>query len=149
MEISCSLCLFLLVVAFAPLHPKLAFANSGYAQFTLSKVRAEAMDSRVYRTCLDQSGGVTSNISDCLDVEYARLDRRLNQSYRVTLRRLTQPKVMALRSDERLWVATRDETCLETLKDAQDRGGTLYSIQMRTCQLEELKRRITWVETRR
>jgi uncharacterized protein YecT (DUF1311 family) len=149
MEMSRSLCLFLLVIAFAPLHPKLAFASSGYAQFTLSKARAEAMDSRVYRTCLDQSGGVTASINGCLDGEYARLDRRLNLSYRATLRRLSQPKMMALRSDERLWVATRDEACLDTLKDEREGGGTIYSNLLRACRLEELKRRIVWVETRR
>jgi uncharacterized protein YecT (DUF1311 family) len=93
--------------------------------------------------------GNTANINECTDTEYSRLDGRLNASYQNALRRLSRQKAAALRSDERGWLATRDEKCLADLKEEREGGGTIYSILIRDCRLEELKRRILWIERQR
>jgi uncharacterized protein YecT (DUF1311 family) len=140
--------LFILVAAFMPLHPKLAHAGSSYASFQPSKAQLSALNGRTYVVCMDNSAGNTANINECTDNEYTRLDGRLNASYQSALRRLSRQKAAALRSDERGWLATRDDKCLADLKEEREGGGTIYSILIRDCRLEELKRRVLWIERR-
>lgn len=142
-------CLFILVTAFLPLHPKLAMASSGYGAFAPTAAQLGRLDSATYKLCMDNSNGNTANINECSDTEYARLDRRLNRSYQAALRRLSPRQARALRSDERGWVATRSDQCVADLKEEREGGGTIYSILIRDCTLQELKRRILWIESRR
>jgi uncharacterized protein YecT (DUF1311 family) len=141
--------LFLLAAAFLPLYPKYVAAGSGYANFAPTAAQLGRLTSTTYKTCMDNSAGNTASINACTDGEYERLDGRLNRSYQATLRRLSRTKSMALRSDERGWVATRSDKCLADLKDEREDGGTIYSILIRDCTLQELKRRILWIESRR
>jgi uncharacterized protein YecT (DUF1311 family) len=138
--------LALMVAAFLPLHPKLALAQGSYAQFKLSDAQSNALGSAAYTGCMNRADGVTAAMNDCIGGEYDRLDRRLNASYQATLRRLPRARQMALRSQERGWLATREETCLAQLEVPPENMGTLDQIQLRLCNLEELKRRIVWIE---
>jgi uncharacterized protein YecT (DUF1311 family) len=149
MQISKSFCLLMLVAAFLPLYPKLARAESGYLTFKPTQRQFSAMLSPTFKACADNSGGVTAAINECTWSEYARLDRRLNTSYQTKIARLSRTKVQRLRSEQRGWLATRDETCLNDLKEERENGGTIYSILLSSCQLEELQRRILWIESRR
>jgi uncharacterized protein YecT (DUF1311 family) len=141
--------LFMLVAAFAPLYPKMTAASSGYTNFTPDAALMARLTSVTYKACIDGANGNTASINACTDAEYERLDVRLNRSYRATLRRLSPTKSSALRSDERGWVATRSDKCLADLKEEREDGGTIYSILIRDCTLQELKRRILWIESRR
>lgn len=149
--------LLILVAAFLPLHPKFAMAqivgvsgtNSRYANFAPSVAQKSRLESAGYKTCLANGQGNTGNINACLDGEYGRLDGRLNRSYQAALRRLSRPKAMALRSDERGWIASRNDKCLADLKEEREGGGTIYSILIRECTLTELQRRILWIEAQR
>jgi uncharacterized protein YecT (DUF1311 family) len=147
MNISRSLCMFLLVAAFAPFLPRTANAlSAGYATFAPTASQLATLGGASYARCLEQSGSNTGGMLNCIDSEYSRLDARLNRSYRAKIRALPLRRMMALRSDERLWLATRDEACLAELKDEREAGGSIYTVDLRTCRLEELKRRIVWVE---
>jgi uncharacterized protein YecT (DUF1311 family) len=139
-------CLLMLVAAFLPLHPKLAYAQTSYARFKLNDAQSLAMDSAQYTGCLNRADGVTASMNDCIGAEYDRLDRRLNASYQATLRRLSRTRQMALRSEERGWLATREETCIAQLEVPLENMGTLDQLQFRFCTLGELKRRIIWIE---
>jgi uncharacterized protein YecT (DUF1311 family) len=139
-------CLLMLVAAFLPLHPNFAFAQGRYATFALSSAQDRALTSAAYTGCLNRAGGVTANINDCIGTESSRLDRRLNASYQAALRRLPPARQRALRSEERGWLATRDEVCLAKLETPGEIQGTLDQIQLNSCSLEELKRRIVWIE---
>ena len=149
MQSSRSLALFLLGAAFMPLHPAFVQAGTSYATFVPTRPQISGLGGRTFTRCMDQSGGNTGGMLTCIYAEHGRLDLRLNASYRTTLGRLSQPKMMTLRSEERLWVATRDEACLVDLKDEREAGGTIYTVDFAMCRLEELKRRIVWVETQR
>lgn len=139
-------CLLMLVAAFLPMHPQLVHAQSNYARFALTPAQGQALESARYTGCLNRSGGITANMNDCIGAEFDRLDRRLNASYQATLRRLPRARAMALRSEERGWLATRDENCLAQLETPGEVQGSLDQIQVRTCALDELKRRIVWIE---
>ncbi len=143
------LLVFVVVVGLGALQSKAVNAADAYQGFVATSTQIAGLGGGAYNRCLEQSGGNTGAILNCIDIEYGRLDLRLNASYRVSLRRLSQTKSMTLRSSERLWVATRDEACLEQLKYEREAGGTIYSVDLRACRLEELKRRIIWIETRR
>jgi uncharacterized protein YecT (DUF1311 family) len=137
----------LLVAAFMPLHPKLALAETGYANFNPTQAQLSTVSDLTYRRCIEASGGVTASINDCSNGEAARLDRRLNVSYRATLARLTRPKAMALRSGQRGWLASRYDKCEKDLE--QERGGSMHLMDLLSCQVGEVRRRIIWIETRR
>jgi uncharacterized protein YecT (DUF1311 family) len=143
-----SLCLFLLVAAFLPLHPQFSHADNGYASFKPTQQQLSAMLSRDFKTCVEVSGGITAAMNDCTYTEFMRVDRRLNTSYQAKIRRLTRADVQRLRSDQRGWLATRNEACLTDLKDERENGGTMYSILLSSCQLQELQRRVLWIERR-
>jgi uncharacterized protein YecT (DUF1311 family) len=141
-------CILMLAAAFMPLHPRFAHAESGYASFRPSQGQLNAMLSPTYKGCLDAASGVTAAINECTIAEFVRVDRRLNASYQAKIRRLSQPGVQRLRSDQRGWLATRDEACLTDLKDEREGGGTIYSILLGSCRLQELQRRVLWIEGR-
>jgi uncharacterized protein YecT (DUF1311 family) len=148
MQSSRSLCLFLLVAAFLPLHPQFARADGGYANFQPTRQHMQAMLSRDFEACVANSRGITASINECTWAEFVRIDRRLNTSYQSKISRLSRANVQRLRSDQRGWLATRDETCLADLKDEREGGGTIYSILLSSCQLQELQRRVLWIERR-
>lgn len=143
-----SLCLFLLVAAFLPLHPQFAHADSRYPTFKPTQQQLSAMLSSAFSSCVEESRGVTASLNDCTYIEFTRVDRRLNASYQAKIRRLTRANVQRLRSDQRGWLATRDEACLDELKDERESGGTRYSMLLASCQLQELQRRVLWIERR-
>jgi uncharacterized protein YecT (DUF1311 family) len=139
-------CLLMLVAAFLPLHPDSAQAQGSYARFTLSGAQDRETTSANYTGCMNRSGGITASMNDCIGAEYGRLDRRLNVSYQATLRRLPRARQLALRSEQRGWLATREESCLADLEGGGENMGTLDQIQLNMCNLSELKRRIIWIE---
>jgi uncharacterized protein YecT (DUF1311 family) len=138
------LALAFLVAGLASVGP--ARAQRAYDAFTLPEALNESMSSATYKSCLEQTGGVTAYIMDCISGEYERLDGRLNRSYQATIRRLSRTRMMDLRSSQRAWLATRDEKCLGEVEGDLAAMGSLDRITLRFCALNELKRRIIWIE---
>lgn len=64
-----------------------------------------------YQRCLDDSGGVTPTMQDCIDTEYAYQDRRLNQVYRRLIANLPEAEAARLRERQRAWIGQRDRDC--------------------------------------
>jgi uncharacterized protein YecT (DUF1311 family) len=118
-----------------------------YADFVLTEPTAERAQSKTYTDCLDESGGVTVSMRECIGAEFQRIDKRLNASYKTTMQRLSNQSRMRLRSEERAWLKTRLDTCERDLADAE--GGTLWLIEMDACALTEHIRRTVWVENYR
>jgi uncharacterized protein YecT (DUF1311 family) len=147
MSHSRALCLLLLVAAFMPLHPKLALAETGYANFNPTQAQLSTVSDLAYLRCIEASGGVTASLNECSYGEADRLDRRLNVSYRSTLARLSRPKAMELRSGQRGWLASRYDKCEKDLES--ELGGSMHLMNLLSCQVEEVRRRIIWIETRR
>jgi uncharacterized protein YecT (DUF1311 family) len=119
-------------------------AQKGYAHFTLAIAAADRMQSHTYTACLEESGGVTASIRECIGAEFERIDRRLNASYKKTMQRLSVQSRATLRREERTWLKTRLAACERDL--AEDEGGTIWLIEMDDCALQEHIRRTAWIE---
>ncbi|MDZ7888695.1 MAG: lysozyme inhibitor LprI family protein [Pseudomonas sp.] len=94
--------------------------------------------STTYTTCMDQSGGVTANILNCIADEIEQQDARLNQHYKSAMRALSQEQQPQLRDVQRLWISFRDADCalLGNLT-----GGSIDAINRSSCYLDMTKKR--------
>lgn len=66
--------------------------------------------SKAYAACMDQSGGVTSAMEDCISEEFELQDRRLNRSYKALMASIPERRP-ELRDAQRRWIAFRDANC--------------------------------------
>jgi uncharacterized protein YecT (DUF1311 family) len=123
----------------------LAAAIPNYAAFRFSDKTIDAFQSGAFKRCMDRSGGVTSNMRDCSEVEGKRIDALLNQEYRGAMARLMPAKRIVLRNQQRQWLKTRDQECLRKAKP--DEGGTIWLLIMDDCGLSEDIRRTLWLRT--
>jgi uncharacterized protein YecT (DUF1311 family) len=135
--------IFALVLCPTALMAKPA-ARTDYSRFVLTEAMSQQMRSDAYVTCMAESGGVTSSMRECIGTEYQRVDVRLNASYKRTLARLSNPSQAKLRSEQRAWLKTRLDKCERDLEE--DKGGTIWLIEMDNCALQELIRRTIWIE---
>ena len=77
----------------------------------LPEARAEAAYSTAYTRCMDESGGATFRMIDCMTAETDRQDTLLNANYRAAMSALSPARKVALRDAQRLWIAYRDANC--------------------------------------
>ena len=94
--------------------------------------------STTYSACMDESGGVTMNMLDCMGSETEQQDARLNQNYRAAMQALTPAQQTQLRDAQRLWIKFRDADCalLGSLT-----GGSIDRINSASCFLDMTKQR--------
>jgi len=78
--------------------------------------------SKAYAACMDQSGGVTSAMEDCISEEFELQDRRLNRSYKALMASIPERRP-ELRDAQRKWIAFRDANC-GFYYDAEDGSAT-------------------------
>jgi uncharacterized protein YecT (DUF1311 family) len=95
--------------------------------------------SPTYETCMKAAAGVTVEMHDCIDAEYARQDARLNQTYQAVLARLSDDQTASLREGERAWLRKTRRLCDHAGDD--NAGGTLQAIEIADCQLTETAKR--------
>ena len=121
-----------------------ASATGSYERFRVGDAEWERLTSREFDRCMDASGGVTLNMRECSSVEYGRLDRRLNAVYRTAMARLPDRAARhRLRALERRWLVARQEQCDRVFTRF---GGTIEFLDYDACALDELVRRIAWLE---
>jgi len=99
---------------------------------------AEDGYSETYTACMDESGGVTINMLDCMGSETEQQDARLNQNYKAAMQALTPSQQTQLRDAQRLWIKFRDADCalLGSLT-----GGSIDRINSASCFLDMSKQR--------
>ncbi|RDV07385.1 DUF1311 domain-containing protein [Sphingorhabdus pulchriflava] len=100
--------------------------------------------SRSYDACIAQAEGSDPAMSECLLDELDIQDAKLNQTYKLVMRRLTQPKKIELRNLQRAWIVKRDRQCERAA--APEQGGTLYLILYRSCLVDETLERTRFLE---
>ena len=61
-----------------------------------------------YSECMDESGGVTVEMMNCIAAEIDVQDARLNQAYVMVMRLLPKPRKDTLRALQRTWIKQRD-----------------------------------------
>ena len=91
-----------------------------------------------YATCMDQSGGITFNMLDCISEELHRQDAWLNSTYRELRDQLSPERRQALLTAQRLWIQYRDANCGFY---ADPEGGTRATLLARDCVLRETAER--------
>lgn len=104
---------------------------------------ALADDSPAYTRCMDDSGGVTSHMLDCITTELHMQDARLNHAYRAAMQALDAAQKSRLRDVQRLWIQYRDANCrlLGRLT-----GGSIDQINGATCLLDMSRERADELE---
>lgn len=81
------------------------------ALVTPGRANAEAEFSRDYHRCIDESGGADFRMTACSEAESQRQDAAMTATYRAVMRTLSEPRRLALRDAQRLWIRFRDANC--------------------------------------
>jgi uncharacterized protein YecT (DUF1311 family) len=122
-------------------------AGTAGAAPTITDKQVEARYSAEFNHCMktgDAANGVTSAMLDCVGDEHNRQDARLNEAYRVTMARLSTSQKLDMRESERKWIKFRDDHCQAAAGD--EAGGTLGTVMINQCALDETIRRVIWIE---
>lgn len=96
-----------------------------------------------YHACVQASRGVTLALNDCIGVEHAFQDKRLNAAYQQLRTSLPEANRIALRDEERAWIAHRDKSCAP-----DPEGGTASLLDASQCQLDATAARAAALEER-
>ena len=102
----------------------------------------EAVFSPKYKTCMDKSEGVTSNMLDCISDETKLQDKKLNDAYKLALKNV-ESRSKQLQEAQRSWIKYRDTNCNFY---ADPDGGTIASINSNSCFLEATAQRAKELE---
>ncbi|TVT67973.1 MAG: DUF1311 domain-containing protein [Pseudomonas sp.] len=92
---------------------------------------------------MDESGGVTMNMLDCMGSETEQQDARLNQNYKAAMQALDKGQQNQLRDAQRLWINFRDADCALL---ASLTGGSIDRINSASCFLDMTKQRADGLE---
>ncbi|WPP44501.1 lysozyme inhibitor LprI family protein [Pseudomonas sp. AN-1] len=99
--------------------------------------------SPVFSSCMDASGGVTTNMLNCIGNETTVQDARLNQAYKAAMQAIAPEQQTQLRDAQRLWIKYRDANC--GLYGSLT-GGTIDRINGAGCMLEMTRERAVEIE---
>ncbi|WP_255548299.1 lysozyme inhibitor LprI family protein [Luteibacter sp. dw_328] len=83
-----------------------------------------------YDKCLEASQGVTLAVNNCIGSEYDFQDKRLNTAYKALRQSMAETQRIALRDQERAWIADRDKACAPPTD-----GGTADMLGANECRL--------------
>lgn len=61
--------------------------------------------------CIESSGYGDAEITECYNLEFSVQDGRLNQIFKMVLRRLPAVRKPVIKNGERAWIKTRDVVC--------------------------------------
>lgn len=96
-----------------------------------------------YSGCMDDSGGVTVEMQDCMGEELAAQDAKLNAAYKALSSGLVPARRQQLTAVQRLWIQYRDANCRF---HADPDGGTLAGLSASECVLRETAERAAELE---
>ena len=91
---------------------------------------ADSDSSKQFDACMDKSGGVTSEMLNCIGAETKVQDARLNLAYKGLMATLTPSRKQQLQAAERAWLKYRDANC--SFYEDPD-GGTLATVNGADC----------------
>jgi uncharacterized protein YecT (DUF1311 family) len=108
-----------------------------------------AQDSAEYRACSDKAN-TQSEMTACASHEAARVDAKLETTYRALLARVTsQPEALAkIKAAERAWIAYRD-AYIEATYPAEDKAieyGSIYPLDVNLLRAKLTRRQVAALE---
>ena len=108
-----------------------------------------AQDSAEYRACSDKAN-TQSEMTACASDEAARVDAKLNTTYRALLARVaSQPEALAkIKAAERAWIAYRD-AYIEATYPAEDKAteyGSIYPLDVTLLRAKLTRRQVAALE---
>ncbi|MDP1665473.1 MAG: lysozyme inhibitor LprI family protein [Methylobacter sp.] len=86
--------------------------------------------SQTFLACMDQSGGVTVSMIECMNAEAERQDVRLNNAYKDIMSGLSPERKKQLQEAQRLWLKYRTANC-DFYYDPD--GGTIAGVSANDC----------------
>lgn len=84
--------------------------------------------------------GSNAEARECLGVEFQKADKKLNETYKATMARLSPAGREALKVQERQWIKTRDKQC----NDGD--GGSDAAVMEASCRVDATKKRIPEID---
>ena len=83
-----------------------------------------------YSKCIEQSGGATPGMLDCIGAEAKRQDKRLNEAYKKLMNELKPERKRQLQQAQRLWIKYIEANCNFYLDPD---GGTAATLAANEC----------------
>ncbi len=96
-----------------------------------------------FEACIEQSGGVTVEMLNCIGEETRTQDARLNGAYKALRSQLTPARKQELLAAQRIWIQYRDANC--SFYAGPD-GGTSATVAANYCVLQETAERAKELE---
>jgi uncharacterized protein YecT (DUF1311 family) len=112
-----------------PLNMKLAMSLILFVASSAC-LAAEPTLTPKYDTCMDSSGGVTSEMLDCIGAETERQDTALNANFKKAMQATPKSRQTKLRDAQRNWIKFRDADC--DFYNNPD-GGTMAAVDSASC----------------
>lgn len=86
--------------------------------------------SQTFSNCMNQAGGGTQSMVECIGAETERQDLRLNNAYRDIMAGLSAERKKQLQEAQRLWIKYRKANC-DFYYDPE--GGTIARVNANDC----------------
>ena len=99
--------------------------------------------SKQYNNCMDNSGGVTVEMLDCIGAETKRQDIRLNNAYKNVIGLIPPQRQKQLQETQRSWIKYRDLNCDFY---ADPNSGTSATLNSSSCFLDTTASRVKELE---
>jgi uncharacterized protein YecT (DUF1311 family) len=93
----------------------------------------DSLFTKQFSACMDESGGVTVAMLDCIAAETATQDAKLNSAYKKLGEQLTPARKKELLAAQRLWIQYRDANCNFY---ADPEGGTMAAVSSSDCVMQ-------------
>ena len=113
------------------------------ALMTLVPASFAAEPSEQFTACMDDSGGVTASMLDCIGLENQRVDGDLNALWQAELPKQVADFKDMLRASQRAWIAFRDATC--DVEAGLYEGGSFASVAYADCHRQLTTDRLDWL----
>jgi uncharacterized protein YecT (DUF1311 family) len=97
---------------------------------SLSASAQDAQFTKQFSNCIKKSGGVTSEMLNCIAAETKIQDARLNSNYKQVMGSLSPARKKQLLAAQRLWIQYRDANCGFY---ADPDGGTSAAVRASDC----------------
>lgn len=113
---------------------KLSFYLTAFFCYMNSATAENIGLTETYEKCMNASGGITFNMSECISAEAEFQDVRLNKSYKEVINQLPAERKKELQNVQRLWIQYRAAKC--DFYEGMYEGGTIAPVMKMDCDMQ-------------